>query len=475
MPIVEDRLAALPEPVARLLRDAIAISAAVRETWSEELEASEDEAWDRAMRAAGFEPAPGYCDRTIPLASELEPGQRAVLEALAELPGLPLNGWPVYAAAWLRRRYLGIDPPGLLCSDIEWEGQRLPLIHVLRELLRAKRYDEANDLVANYELAERLGLLVDLELAPLDIDMSGRRTLVGETSVELGSLSDEALAKPAEAAAARLLEAYAGSHHGGERRYGDPDDGIAMMLFTALVAAKVPIEPRHDALLRLSWGDFSEATLRNIAAIPEPRREAAVLDAIAKVPFPNSRLRIALFVLPEHPFASLLQRVLADLDRLSNPAAALRQLDEIAEEHAALASILAAARADQPAAPTLAVAEILDPVTLDDLDDVARRQLEIANELYGGQEMTAEQILGQTEEEPDETINPSFLQRRRIVDEAGKPAYDAWLYNVDSGTIFAAGTEKIVAEVIQFGVETQDPNLRIALPDVLSTTPRRWT
>lgn len=468
MSLVEDRLAALPDDLAQLFRDAIAISAARPAAWDQAFEQREDQAWDRAMRAAGFEPSPGYRDRVIPLASELDPGQRAVLELLAEVRGPLLNGWPVHAAAWLRRRWLGIDPPGVIGSPIEWQGEQLPLIHVLRELSRAQRDDEARSLVASLELTRRIEVLVDLELAPLDIDMFGRSTLVSEISVELGGVIDERLADAARAAADRLLDAYAGDHHVGERPTGKLAEGVAMMVFTALVAGRAPIEERHDALLRLSWGDFGDATLRNIAAIPEARRESAVLAAMDEVAFPNHRLRIARLILPHHPFASLLKGVLATLDRLDNPAAALRELGEIAEQHPELASIVHAAREHQPAAPILKVAEILDPVTLADLDPIARRQLEIANRLYGGSEMIAEDILAQTDDEADEVINPRFVQRRRIVDESGQPAYDAWLYNVDSGTVFRAGTEEVVAEVIQFGLETSDPALRIALPDALS-------
>jgi hypothetical protein len=459
--LIDDRLAALPESLAQLLRDAITISSAAPDTWDADFEQTEEQAWELAMRAAGFEPSSGWKERVIPLADELQPGQRAVIEVLGLVPDLPLNAWPVYAAAWLCRRWLGIDPPGVIFSPIEWEGRQLPLIHVLRELLRTQRDDEARNLLAQRDLAARLELLVDFTLAPLDIDLPCQSTLISELSTELGALTDESLAEAAKLAASRLLDVGADNRR-------KLDDDVAMMVFTALVAAKVPIEPRHDALLRLSWGDFSEATLRNIAAIPESRREHVVFRAMSEIAFPNYRWRSARLVLSKYPFPSVVEGVLTWLDRLDNPAETLRELDKIAKQHPVLAPIVAAAHDARPTAPTLALVEILDPVKLLDLDAVARRQLEIANRLYGGAEMTAEAILGQTDEETDETINPRFLQRRRIVDESGAPAYDAWLYNVDSGTIFAAGTEEVVAEIIQFGLETQDPALRIALPDVLA-------
>ena len=60
---------------------------------------------------------------------------------------------------------------------------------------------------------------------------------------------------------------------------------------------------------------------------------------------------------------------------------------------------------------------MLDPVTLDALDDVRRRQLEIASRLYSGNAESAEAILGRGEEDDgDERIHPRFVELRTIVD-----------------------------------------------------------
>ena len=37
------------------------------------------------------------------------------------------------------------------------------------------------------------------------------------------------------------------------------------------------------------------------------------------------------------------------------------------------------------------------------------------------------------------------------MDEAGRDVFDVWLYGVDSGTMFRAGTDEVVADLIQFG------------------------
>ncbi|MCA9653974.1 MAG: hypothetical protein H6712_03740 [Myxococcales bacterium] len=123
------------------------------------------------------------------------------------------------------------------------------------------------------------------------------------------------------------------------------------------------------------------------------------------------------------------------------------------------------------ALPELRVGSVLDPVTLEALDDVRRRQLEIASRLYSGREESAEAILQHGDEDQDERIHPRFLELRTIVGPDGAPRYDAWLYMVDSGSIFAAGTLDVVAEVIQFGLETDDEALEQALDPLLGKLP----
>lgn len=122
------------------------------------------------------------------------------------------------------------------------------------------------------------------------------------------------------------------------------------------------------------------------------------------------------------------------------------------------------------ATPGLRVASVLQPVVLDALDDVRRRQLEIANKRYTGREEVVELILSSDREEEDdegESIHPGFLELRTIVGADDAPKYDAWLYMVDSGTIFEAGTETVVAEVIQFGLECADEALSRQLEPVV--------
>jgi hypothetical protein len=61
-----------------------------------------------------------------------------------------------------------------------------------------------------------------------------------------------------------------------------------------------------------------------------------------------------------------------------------------------------------------------------------------------------------------------FVTIVELQDKTGKPAFDAVLVKVDSGTIFRAGTTRVVADVIQGGVEGRSQRaLEQALADYL--------
>jgi hypothetical protein len=471
---LDDRLARLPDSLSTLLRRALEVTAQLGEEYDAALEAQADAAWEAALGAAGFGKSEGYLQRAIPLAAELSPDQRAVVEVLAHVPGLPLNDWPIYAAAWLRRRWLGIDPPGPLFGEIEHEGRSLPLIHVLRELIRDDRELEARQLVEQRALADRVELLVDLSLADLDIELLDIHELIENATLELAALeSNEGVAAWAVPSAERLLRTFDRPFAMGERPHGDIPDLLASLALTGLVAAGVPLEPRHDVLLRLGWGEFEGVTLRSIAAIPESRRSAAVLEALERMPFANYRVRVSAMLLREFPLVDVARYTLQQLGQTANPAGALELFDRLAERHPSLAPVVAECRAAMPEVPKLSLGAVDKKVRLADLDAIRRRQLEIANERYGGEMLDVEAIFAQGEEDAGETISPHFLELRTILGPDGEPRYDAWLYNVDSGTIFVSGTDEVVAEVIQFGVETDDPGLRIALPPVLAEEPKK--
>ena len=117
----------------------------------------------------------------------------------------------------------------------------------------------------------------------------------------------------------------------------------------------------------------------------------------------------------------------------------------------------------------------LKPEGVEDLTPLQQRQLVVAGKLYDGAEHSAAERLSYegSDAHPDGQRQSfkGFVEIRELVDSEGTPAFDAYLYMVDSGTIFRTGTTDVVAEVIQCGVECDDPALEQALEAVLDAEP----
>ncbi|WP_433334468.1 hypothetical protein [Dactylosporangium sp. CA-139066] len=95
--------------------------------------------------------------------------------------------------------------------------------------------------------------------------------------------------------------------------------------------------------------------------------------------------------------------------------------------------------------------------TAAELSEAEQEQLRAAGRLYDGEDLSAEERLGAAEDE--EASFAGFVALWRVVDGA-EHRYDAWLYQVDSGTIFRAGTTEVAAEIIQFGLEPHSDEAR---------------
>jgi hypothetical protein len=89
--------------------------------------------------------------------------------------------------------------------------------------------------------------------------------------------------------------------------------------------------------------------------------------------------------------------------------------------------------------------------SLEELAPAQREQVRVAGKLYDGKDLPADARVGDFEEGGDVFYK---LQHYEIhVD--GAHAYDAWMYNVDSGTYFAANTTEVVGELIQLAFQPQ--------------------
>lgn len=97
---------------------------------------------------------------------------------------------------------------------------------------------------------------------------------------------------------------------------------------------------------------------------------------------------------------------------------------------------------------------------VEELNPSERDQLRAAGKLYDGVDRPAEDRLAGGVVEGDGSLFDTELWR--AVD-GDKHLYDAWFYMGDSGTFFRAGTTEVIAEVIQCGLECEDPEVRAQL------------
>jgi len=100
------------------------------------------------------------------------------------------------------------------------------------------------------------------------------------------------------------------------------------------------------------------------------------------------------------------------------------------------------------------------PRALDDLTPIEQEQLVACGKAYDGSDRTAAECLP---DDDDEESGLFGLELWDVEDEHGAVLYNIWVYQVDSGSIFQAGTSTEVGGFIQFGLECADAALRAAL------------
>jgi hypothetical protein len=61
-----------------------------------------------------------------------------------------------------------------------------------------------------------------------------------------------------------------------------------------------------------------------------------------------------------------------------------------------------------------------------------------------------------------------------IVDESGQVRYQLWIYMVDSGRIFVAGTSRVVADIVRFELQSSNAELRDELASAYNAIPSKW-
>jgi hypothetical protein len=396
--------------------------------------------------------------RPVPPASELDAEQRIVAEILARTPGPYLVQARMPAPAWLRRQWLGIDPPGPLFR-VKIDG--VPLYHAVREAMGSTKngWNNATALLAGVPDAERTAALCDFRLAALDLFDPIVEPLLHEPLPDRG----EAGRAWAIEFADRLLALFTPGAPVAEcGNRNTPSTDLTRAAFVSLVRARVPIEPRWDALLTLQTWMAAEEREACIHAIPTERREAAVAATL-----PRTSVEVAIDLLPHFPFTCVAAWILSGLQYACDPQGVLNAVRAAVKRNPAILEVLEPVEKRLARMPTFRIKARVRPIVEAKLDATAKKQLEAANRRYGGHKMTTKQIFA-AEAQEGEVILPSLTERLTLEDSKKKHVYDAWLYNGDSGTVFKARSTVAVAEIIQGGLECKSLALKLALTMVLA-------
>lgn len=434
-------------------------------------------ALERAMTAAGFpahevlqpgeEYAVPYTRRVVFRFAELDATQRAAVAFLVEHPELRLERYPLPGEHWALREWSGADAPSALFRP-DADG-RTPY-EVLRALWASE--PERHAYVERRPLRDRAEVLSGLSFLPADYAGGVANALARLVDVIDGSLGDWAAALARRILASReplsagdalsstssVVTLQRGAPLG-YQRYDTFD--LILPTYLALVRAGLAGDPAFDALLPLSpWVDLR---LRRecIEAIPEARREAAIMSSLQNERFHERQVLGAQQLLYDYPYADLAAWVLAHAHETSRPSETLAEVREAGQKNPRIAELYAAHEQELGPVRELHAVSMEAWPRHESLDDAQREQVRALSRLWYQREETAPQMLTPHEDGPREL----WLVR---VFENGEPAFDAWLNEGQEGLIFRAGTAEHVAHRGQYGVECQDRALLTALRDALS-------
>jgi hypothetical protein len=324
-------------------------------------------------------------------------------------------------------------------------------------LARCEDEDEVQKMIGKLPIAERIEAMVEILLFE-SFDYDYLEATLSEATVKM----PKTMGSWARRVAPRILALNGPAE--------TPPTEVFIAVMYALVRAGIAIDPSMERLLSVAhYPHYRELTRECVLAISEERREQALLTALNRGDAFVGHDRIALAVLADFPYPSIVRFLLAHVDRAMYPKKVLASIAELGTKHPAIAEVLAAKRSTQKPAPKLHVVTRSKP-TIKELDANAKKQVEQSAKRFDDRKQSAADLLAGKGDEP---LAP--FERVAIADEKGKLAYEAWLHLIDAGSIYKAGTTKLVAQIIQDGIECDDHALRDAFNDVIQAKPKRKT
>lgn len=229
-----------------------------------------------------------------------------------------------------------------------------------------------------------------------------------------------------------------------EKKRSEFDDFmIRLCIVFPLVENGEKLEPPIDLLLPISKWFSKESNCKMIAAISEKRRKDAIMNSFNKFLSEESGVIIASQILFEFPIPEIAKYAVKHFKKVpSDKKTEIRkQFEAIALKHKELEPILSKLFENQKPKSEIKFENQRNPKSIADLNDIQKEQYKI--------------ILKDSGYEP-----PDMFKFMEIWDITvnGKTEFEIYCYMVDTGKVFRVGTTKVVADIIQFGLDFRRVN-----------------
>jgi hypothetical protein len=401
--------------------------------------------------------------------SSLSPEQQLVARFIADHVGLPSGPFALPQYQWTRQAWLEGGRRVDELVEIEIDGARRDE-PIWRAIQLAKDFDK--QIVSRLPLLTLMDVFVELWVGqkgnPFEYVNGGTQfanAAVTRIVRELGSEGKDW----APGAADRLLSIES------EPLRKIPIE-VKWPVFLALARGGVPIEPRWASLLPIGQQQMMAPTVECAKAIPEALRAEAILHALGTV-LPWDAAVASIDLADAFPSEELTRWAFehSGQNAVIPKRKLLERLAEVGKRHPVVAGTLAKLKAGKAAPIVLHLVDLLEPTSVKELSPSQQKQLRAAGKRYDNLDLSASDRLSDGKLAGDDEEGGSFkgfLEIWTVTDGASKPLYDAYLYMVDSGTIFKRGTTTRVAEIVQGGVDCKDEALREALEMAIHERPR---